>query len=53
MLSIYPLLALLIPLPLTTFSAEVITGCINEAAKGANKAQKICLLVFLFNVLLF
>ena len=25
------------PLPLMTFTTEEITGCINEATKGANK----------------
>ena len=39
-LSIYPLPALLTPLPLLPFTTEKITGCTNEAAKGANKAGK-------------
>ena len=36
-LSIFHLPALLTPLPLMTFTIEEITGCINEATKGANK----------------
>ena len=39
-LSIYPLPALLTPLPLIPFTTEEITGCTNEAAKGANKAPR-------------
>ena len=35
----YPLLALLIPPPLIPFTTEI-TGCTNEAAKGANKAPR-------------
>ena len=34
----YPLPALLIPLPLMPFTTEEIAGCTNEAAKDANKA---------------
>ena len=37
-LSIYPLPALLTPLPLIPLTTEEITGCANEAANGANKA---------------
>ena len=37
---IYPLHALLIPLPPIPPTTEKITGCTNEAAKGANKAQR-------------
>ena len=36
----YPLPALLTPLPLIRFTTEEITGCANEAAKGAIKAPK-------------
>ena len=35
-LSIYPLSALLTPLPVIPFTTEEITGYINEATKGAN-----------------
>ena len=35
--SMYPLPALLTPLPLIPFTTEEITGYTNEAAKGANK----------------
>ena len=52
-LSICPLPALLTPLPLIPFTIEEITGCTNEAAKGAKKAPEIHLLVFLFHVLQF
>ena len=45
----YSVPALLTPLPLIPFTTEELTGCTNEAAKGANKA----LLNFLFHVLLF
>ena len=38
--SIYPLSALLTPLPPMPFTTEEITGCTNEAAKGANKAPR-------------
>ena len=37
-LSIYPLPVLPTPLLLIPFTTEEITGCTNEAAKGANKA---------------
>ena len=40
LLSIYPFPALLTPLPLIPFTIEEITGCTNEAAKGANKAPR-------------
>ena len=40
MLFIYPLPALLTPLPLIPFTTEEITGCTNEAAKSANKAPR-------------
>ena len=39
-LSIYPLPALLIPLPLIHFTTEEITGSTNEVAIGANKAPR-------------
>ena len=38
--STYPLPALLTPLPLIPFTTEEITGCTNEAAKGANKTPR-------------
>ena len=38
--TIYPLSALLPPLPLIPFTTEEITGCTNEAAKGANKTPR-------------
>ena len=37
---IYPLPALLTPLPLITFTTEEIFSYTNEAAKGANKAAR-------------
>ena len=40
MLSIYPLPALLTPLPLIPFTTEEITGCTHEVTKGANKARR-------------
>ena len=52
-LSIYPLSALLIPLPLIPFTTKEITGCTNEAAKGTNKAGKNLPSCFSFHVLLF
>ena len=39
-LTIYSLPALLTPLPLISFTTEEITGCTNEAGKGANKARR-------------
>ena len=39
-LTIYPVPVLLTPLPLIPFITEKITGCTNEAAKGANKAPR-------------
>ena len=36
----YPLFALLTPLPRIPFTTEDISGCTNEAAKGANKAPR-------------
>ena len=36
----YPLFALLTPLPRIPFTTEEITGCTNEAAKGANQAPR-------------
>ena len=36
----YLLPALLTPLPLIHFTTEEITGCTNEAVKGANKAAR-------------
>ena len=44
--SIYPLAALLAPLPLIPFSADEITGCTNELAKGANKSPRYLLYCF-------
>ena len=49
----YPLAALLTPLPLTPFTTEEITGSTNEAAKGANKApsnQPSCFIISSFIV---
>ena len=49
----YPLPALLTPLPLTPFTTEEITGSTNEAAKGANKApsnQPSCFIIASFIV---
>ena len=46
MLFIYPLPALLTPLPHTPYTTEEITGFTNEAAKGVNKAPRNPLLVF-------
>ena len=51
-LSIYPLPALLILLPLIHFTTEEMTHCTKKAAKGANKASR-NLPCFLFHVLLF
>ena len=39
-LSIYPLLAVLTPLPLITFTTEEIASCTNEVHIGANKAPR-------------
>ena len=36
----YPFPALLTPLPLIPFTTEEITGCTNEAAKGAKEAGR-------------
>ena len=50
-LSIYPLPALLTPLPLITFTTEEVTGCTNEAAEGVNKAPRnspSCFFYFMF-----
>ena len=52
-LSTYPHPAPLTPLPLIPFTTEEITGCTNEAAKGANKAPRDLSSCFLFHVLLF
>ena len=49
----YPFSALLIPLLFIPFTTEVITGCINEATKGPNKAGRNPPSCFLFYVLLF
>ena len=38
--SIYPLLALVTPLQLISFTTEEITGCTDTAGKGANKAAR-------------
>ena len=46
-LFIYPLPSLLTPHPLTPSTTEEITGCTNETAEGANKAEDICRFVFL------
>ena len=40
-IAIYPLPALLTPLPLILFTTEEITGNSNEAAKGANKVPNL------------
>ena len=37
---IYPPPAFRTPFPLMSFPTEEITGCTNEAAKGANKASR-------------
>ena len=53
-LIVYPLPALLTPLPLIPFSIEKITGCTNDVAKGANKAPRnppSCLFISFFTVL--
>ena len=39
-LSVYPFPAHLNPLPVIPFTTEEITGCTNEAAKGANKSPR-------------
>ena len=36
----YPFPALLTPLPVIPFTTEEMTGCTNEAAKGANKTPR-------------
>ena len=53
MLSIYALPAFLVPLPPIPFTSEEITGCTNEAAKGANKSGRNLPSCFLFHVFLF
>ena len=40
MLSIYPVSAILTPLPLIPFTTEEITGCTIEVTKGARKARR-------------
>ena len=40
-LFIYPISALLSPLPLIPFTTEEITGCTNEVAEGIEKAGRI------------
>ena len=50
---LYLLPALLTPLPIIPFTTEEITGCIIEAAKGANKAPRNPPSCFFFHVLLF
>ena len=53
-LSIYPLTAVLTPLPLIPFTTDEITGCSNEAVKGANKAGRnppSCFFILCFTVL--
>ena len=37
---LYSLPALMTPLPVIPFTTEEITGCTNEASKGANKAVR-------------
>ena len=52
-LTIYPLPALLTPLPLISFTTEEISGCTNNTAKGANKAPRnppSCFFISSFNV---
>ena len=53
MLFIHSLPALLTPLPLIPFTTEEITGCINEATKGANKALRNPSLCFFFYVIFY
>ena len=40
-LFIYPISALLSPLPLIPFTTEEITGCTNEVAEGIEKTGRI------------
>ena len=50
----YPLPALLTPLPLILLTTEEVTGCTNEAAKGASKAPQnvpYCFFISCFTVL--
>ena len=50
-LFIYPLPALLTPLPIIPFTNKEITGCTNEVAKDANKVPRnppSCLFYFMF-----
>ena len=49
---IYPFSVLLNPLPPIPFTTDEITGCTNEATKGANKAPKNPPFCFQFHVLL-
>ena len=49
----YPLHALLTPLPFIHFTTEEITGCTNKVARGANKAGRIppsCFFISSFTV---
>ena len=50
-MSIYPLPALLTPIPVIPFTTEKITGWTNEAAKGDNKTPRNSL--FYFSILCF
>ena len=51
---IYPLPALLTPLPLIPITTEEITGSANEVAKGAQSSKKSAFLFFLlFHAVLF
>ena len=52
-LFIYPLPALLPPIPLIPLTAEEITSCTTEAAKDAKKAPRNPSSCFWFHVLLF
>ena len=52
-LTIYPLPALLTPLPHIPFTTEEITSCTNEAAIGANRTPRNPPSSFLFHLLLF
>ena len=52
-MSIYPLPALLTPLPIIPFDTEEITGCTNETTKGVYIAGRNPPSCFLLHVLLF
>ena len=48
--SMYPFPAFLTPFPPIPFTTEEITGCTNDAAKGASKAGRNPTYCFLFHV---